>query len=67
MTRLACALQLAALGVLVLFLADPSGPTATAFSFLGMPLVGVSMLLYVLTLMRRRSGRTRTRGEGRLG
>jgi hypothetical protein len=54
--RLVCALQVVALGILALFLVEPSGVNGTAFSFLGMPLIGLSILLYVVTLTRRRSG-----------
>lgn len=54
MMRIACALQLAALVVLVIFMSAPTGPTATAFSFLGMPLLGLSMLAYAVRIARRR-------------
>lgn len=56
MIRLACVLQLGALLVLAVFLIDTTGATATAFSFVGMPLLGLSILVYVGTLLRRRYG-----------
>jgi hypothetical protein len=63
--RVACALQLVALGILMVFLVDPTGPAATAFSFLGMPLIAISIVTYALTLLRRRTQRAAAPGEGR--
>jgi hypothetical protein len=57
MIRFACALQLGALLVLAVFLIDTTGATATAFSFVGMPLLGLSILVYVAALVRGRSSR----------
>ena len=65
MIRIACALQLAALAVLAVFLLDPSGGTATAFSFAGIPLVGLSFLLSALDIFFRISRWRRTRHEGK--
>ena len=65
MIRLACALQLASLGALAAFLARPTGATATAFTFLGMPLLGLSILTYVFRLTQRRAGKASASGERR--
>ena len=46
MIRLACLLILASLVIVVVLALDPSGPTAILFSFAGMPLLGVGLLLF---------------------
>jgi len=55
MMRLSCALQLAALAILALFLGETTGGTATAFSFLGMPLLVLSILVYAGARLRGRA------------
>jgi hypothetical protein len=64
-TRLASALQLIALALLIRFLVQPTGANATGLSFFGVPLVGLSILLYALTLLWSRSRSGSARDEGR--
>ena len=56
MMRLAYALQLASLAILALFLGETTGATATAFSFIGAPLLLVSILGYGVKRLRERRG-----------
>jgi len=54
MMRFACLLALIALAVLILLAVDLNGATATAFSFIGAPSLGLAVLIYVVH--RWRSG-----------
>ncbi len=60
MMRIACALQLGALVLLASLLRETTGATATAFSFLGMPLLALSIAVYA-------AARLRGRGESKRG
>jgi len=60
MIRLACIFALVALAVLVIFITRLNGATATLFSFVGMPALGVALLLYGIA--RWREGALRLRG-----
>ena len=46
MIRLACVFGLIALAALLLLLVRLDGATATIFSFVGMPALGIALLLY---------------------
>lgn len=46
MTRLACLLVLVALVVVAMLAVNPSGQTAIAFTFVGMPLLLLGMAIY---------------------
>jgi hypothetical protein len=50
MIRIASVLLLIALAMLINVVVSPDGASAILFSFIGMPLVGLSMLLTLLTL-----------------
>lgn len=53
MARIAALMVIAAQGILLWLVADMSGRTATAFSFLGHPLLGLGLLLGLIALVRR--------------
>ncbi len=53
MTRIACALILVAMGLLLEMLVQTNGRTAIAFSFLGAPALGAGLLVYLISLRRR--------------
>lgn len=48
MLRLACALAIAALAILLALFLEPTGARAIAFSFLGGPLLALALLLALL-------------------
>jgi len=48
MTRLACFLGLIALTVLGIFLRHVDGTTAILFSFIGMPTLGLALLVHLI-------------------
>jgi hypothetical protein len=50
--RLACLLALIALAILPVLVADLSGATATLFVFVGMPALGLALLIYFLARWR---------------
>lgn len=58
MIRVACALVLLALVIILAMLFDTTGMTAIAFSFVGAPALGAGISLYLLSLViRRNAGR----------
>jgi len=52
MIRLACLLALISLVPLVVFIFDLNGATATVFSFVGMPALGLALLIYFVERWR---------------
>lgn len=50
--RLACLLAIAALVLPILLFLDPSGHPAIAFAFVGNPLLGIAVLLWMLSWRR---------------
>ena len=61
MTRIACALVIAALAILLVLLHQVTGATAIAFSFLGVPLLATAIALQLLAA--RRPGPTQAAGR----
>ncbi|MEO8604746.1 MAG: hypothetical protein ABI629_19410 [bacterium] len=61
MMRLACFFALISLVPLVLLLTRLDGATATVFSFVGFPTLGLALLLYAIA--RWRSGAFRATGR----
>ena len=57
MIRLAALLLLASQLILLLLVYEPSGRTATLFTFLGTPLLGVGLLLLAFAAFRERRRR----------
>jgi hypothetical protein len=62
MIRLAALLLLASQLILLLLVYEPSGRTATLFTFVGTPLLGLGLILLALAAFRER--RRRTPGTG---
>lgn len=54
MLRLACALGIAALLVLLALFLEPTGPRAIGFAFVANPLLGAALLLALLWWWRTR-------------
>lgn len=54
MLRLACALAIAALVILLALFLRPTGARAIAFSFVGNPLLALALLLVLLSWWRNR-------------
>jgi len=52
MIRLACFFGLIALAALMLLIVRLDGATATIFSFVGFPALGIALLLYVIVRWR---------------
>ena len=52
MIRLACILDLIAIAALVQLVIHLDGTTATIFSFVGLPALGLALLLYVIARWR---------------
>ncbi len=66
MIRLVSLLVLAAMGILAALSLRPRGSTAIGFSFLGMPLIALVILLQIFLLWRKgafRTARLRSRGS----
>ena len=68
MIRLACALGIAALVILLALFQHPTGARAIAFSFVGSPLLAIAVLLVLLWWLRTRGENTNaTAVDGRSG
>lgn len=58
MLRLACLLVIVSMAVLFALLIEPTGQTATLFTFFGTPLAAIGVALGLLSIWRiRREGR----------
>jgi multisubunit Na+/H+ antiporter MnhB subunit len=57
MIRFAALLLLASQLILLLLVYEPSGRTATLFTFLGTPLLGLGLLLFAFAAFRERMRR----------
>ncbi len=63
MTRIACALVLVALGLLVVMLFRTDGQTAIAFTFVGAPALAVGIGVHLHAAQRGRRAERRRSGE----
>jgi len=61
MIRLACFFGLIALAALMLLVVRLDGATATIFSFVGFPALGIALLLYVIVRWRAGAFRVDTK------
>jgi hypothetical protein len=62
MIRLAALILLAAQLILLLLVYEPSGRTATLFTFVGTPLLGLGLILLAVAAFRERRRKPRDAG-----
>jgi hypothetical protein len=67
MMRLACLLALIALAAMAPMLVDLTGASATLFSFVGFPALGLALLIYGVARWRAGAFRVDTPGTPRVG